>query len=150
MLGTTRVGKTRLAELFVTQDIRRKNAAGEHEVVIVIDPKGTPTFEADVCRGPARGREGEFYIFHLGWLEISAPANAVGRFGRISEVATAWQGSSPAKATAPRSGVRMAVRQHHRPRPWWTGAAPDYMLIQRRHQHRRAVHRVRPALLRQD
>jgi hypothetical protein len=40
VLGTTRVGKTRLAELFVTQDIRRKNAAGEHEVVIVIDPKG--------------------------------------------------------------------------------------------------------------
>src|SRR3546814_4847571 len=40
VLGTTRVGKTRLAELFVTQDIRRKNAAGEHEVVIVIDPNG--------------------------------------------------------------------------------------------------------------
>src|SRR3989344_2588997 len=28
VLGTTRVGKTRLAELFVTQDIRRVNAAG--------------------------------------------------------------------------------------------------------------------------
>ena len=42
VLGTTRVGKTRLAELFVTQDIRRRNAAGEHEVVIVIDPKGMP------------------------------------------------------------------------------------------------------------
>jgi len=27
VLGTTRVGKTRLAELFVTQDIRRRNAA---------------------------------------------------------------------------------------------------------------------------
>ena len=27
VLGTTRVGKTRLAELFVTQDIRRVNAA---------------------------------------------------------------------------------------------------------------------------
>src|SRR5690606_17315182 len=40
VLGTTRVGKTRLAELFVTQDIRRRNAAGEHEVVIVFDPKG--------------------------------------------------------------------------------------------------------------
>src|SRR3546814_4067662 len=37
VLGTTRVGKTRLAELFVTQDIRRKNAAGEHEVVIVLE-----------------------------------------------------------------------------------------------------------------
>ena len=34
VLGTTRVGKTRLCELFVTQDIRRGN------VVIVFDPKG--------------------------------------------------------------------------------------------------------------
>ena len=30
VLGTTRVGKTRLAELFITQDIRRK-VGGEHE-----------------------------------------------------------------------------------------------------------------------
>ena len=49
------------------------------------------------------GREGEFYIFHLGWPEISARYNAVGRFGRISEVATRIAGSSPAKATARRS-----------------------------------------------
>src|SRR3546814_3974912 len=34
------------------------------------------------------GRDKEFYIFHLGWPEISARYNAVGRFGRISEVAT--------------------------------------------------------------
>jgi hypothetical protein len=34
MLGTTRVGKTRLAELLITQDIRRG------DVVIVFDPKG--------------------------------------------------------------------------------------------------------------
>jgi hypothetical protein len=33
VMGTTRVGKTRLAELFITQDIRRKNVAGEFEVV---------------------------------------------------------------------------------------------------------------------
>jgi len=33
-------------------------------------------------------REGEFYIFHLGWPEISTRYNAVGRFKRISEVAT--------------------------------------------------------------
>ncbi|MDC4269071.1 conjugative coupling factor TraD, PFGI-1 class, partial [Acinetobacter baumannii] len=89
VLGTTRVGKTRLAELFVTQDIRRKNADGEHEVVIVIDPKG----DADLLKrvyveAKRAGREGEFYVFHLGWPDISARYNAVGRFGRISEVAT--------------------------------------------------------------
>ncbi len=34
VLGTTRVGKTRLAEIFITQDIRRG------DTVIVFDPKG--------------------------------------------------------------------------------------------------------------
>src|SRR3546814_16215301 len=89
VLGTTRVGKTRLAELFVTQDIRRRNAAGEHEVVIVFDPKG----DADLLKrmyveAKRAGRESEFYVFHLGWQAISARYNAVGRFGRIREVAT--------------------------------------------------------------
>ena len=89
VLGTTRVGKTRLGELFITQDIRRKNAAGEHEVVIVFDPKG----DADLLKrmyveAKRAGRDREFYVFHLGWPDISARYNAVGRFGRISEVAT--------------------------------------------------------------
>ena len=89
VLGTTRVGKTRLGELFITQDIRRQNAAGEHEVVIVFDPKG----DADLLKrmyveARRAGRDGEFYVFHLGWPDISARYNAVGRFGRISEVAT--------------------------------------------------------------
>ena len=34
ILGTTRVGKTRLAEILIAQDIRRG------DVVIVFDPKG--------------------------------------------------------------------------------------------------------------
>lgn len=34
------------------------------------------------------GRADEFYVFHLGWPEISARYNAVGRFGRITEVAS--------------------------------------------------------------
>lgn len=34
------------------------------------------------------GRSDEFYIFHLGWPDISARYNAVGRFGRVSEVAS--------------------------------------------------------------
>ena len=40
VLGTTRVGKTRLAEILITQDIRRG------DVVIVFDPKG----DADLLR----------------------------------------------------------------------------------------------------
>lgn len=122
VLGTTRVGKTRAAQLFISQDIRRKrrrrrasvqmgrrtqrphrwsrrrsadmpDAANdseyEHEVVIVIDPKG----DADLLKSmwldcKQAGRLNEFYVFHLGWPDQSARYNAVGRFGRISEVAT--------------------------------------------------------------
>lgn len=87
VMGTTRVGKTRLAELFITQDIRRG------EVVIIFDPKG----DADLLKrayaeAKRAGRENEFYVFHLGWPDISARYNAVGRFGRISEVASRISG----------------------------------------------------------
>ncbi|TFW43151.1 type IV conjugative transfer system coupling protein TraD [Pseudomonas fluorescens] len=95
VLGTTRVGKTRLAELFITQDIRRthkrsySDASLDREVVIVFDPKG----DADLLKRmyiecKRAGRLDEFYVFHLGWPDHSARYNAVGRFGRISEVAT--------------------------------------------------------------
>ncbi|EGT3611399.1 type IV conjugative transfer system coupling protein TraD [Morganella morganii] len=83
VLGTTRVGKTRLAELLITQDIRRGN------ITIVFDPKG----DADLLKrmwaeAHRTGRGEDFYVFHLGWPDISARYNAVGRFGRVSEVAS--------------------------------------------------------------
>ncbi len=83
VLGTTRVGKTRLAEILISQDIRRG------DVVIVFDPKG----DADLMRrmyaeAQRAGRGDEFYVFHLGYPELSSRYNAVGRFGKISEVAT--------------------------------------------------------------
>jgi len=82
VMGTTRVGKTRLLELLCTQDIH----AGH--VTIVIDPKG----DADLMlrmQAEARraGREDSFYLFHLGYPEISARYNGIGSFGRITEVA---------------------------------------------------------------
>ena len=133
VLGTTRVGKTRLAELFVTQDIRRMNAAGEHEVVIVIDPKG----DADLLKrmyveARRAGREGEFYVFHLGWPEISARYNAVGRFGRISEVATriAGQLSGEGNSAAFREFAWRFVNIIARALVE-LGQRPDYLLIQR-------------------
>jgi conjugative coupling factor TraD (TOL family) len=96
ILGTTRVGKTRLAELFITQDIRRVKSVGglrEFEPVIVFDPKG----DADLLKrmyieARRAGREGEFYVFHLGWPDFSSRYNAIGRFGRISEVASRISG----------------------------------------------------------
>lgn len=133
VLGTTRVGKTRLAELFITQDIRRRNAQREHEVVIVFDPKG----DADLLKrmyveAKRAGREGEFYIFHLGWPEISARYNAVGRFGRISEVATriagqlSGEGNSAAFREFAWRFVNIIARALIE-----LGQRPDYLLIQR-------------------
>ncbi|WP_099350908.1 type IV conjugative transfer system coupling protein TraD [Erwinia amylovora] len=85
--GTTRVGKTRLAELLVTQDIRRG------KITIVFDPKGDADLMKRVWAEAHRaGRGDELYIFHLGWPEISARYNAVGRFGRVSEVASRVSG----------------------------------------------------------
>jgi conjugative coupling factor TraD (TOL family) len=133
MLGATRVGKTRLAELFIMQDIRRRNAAGEHEVVIVFDPKG----DADLLKRMAvetkrAGREGEFYVFHLGWPDISARYNAVGRFGRISEVASriagqlSGEGNSAAFREFAWRFVNIVARALVE-----LGQRPDYLLIQR-------------------
>ncbi len=87
VLGPTRVGKTRLAELLATQDIRRG------EVVIVFDPKG----DADLLKRlwtetQHAGRGDRFILFHLAYPEISARYNAIGRFGRISEVASRLTG----------------------------------------------------------
>jgi conjugative coupling factor TraD (TOL family) len=132
VLGTTRVGKTRLAELFITQDIRRR-VNDEHEVVIVFDPKG----DADLLKrmyveARRARREGEFYVFHLGWPEISARYNAVGRFGRISEVATriAGQLSGEGNSAAFREFAWRFVNIIARALVA-LGQRPDYLLIQR-------------------
>ncbi|HEP8866433.1 TPA: type IV conjugative transfer system coupling protein TraD [Pseudomonas aeruginosa] len=133
VLGATRVGKTRLAELFITQDIRRCNAAGEYEPVIVFDPKG----DADLLKrmyveAKRAGRDSEFYVFHLGWPNISARYNAVGRFGRISEVATriAGQLSGEGNSAAFREFAWRFVNIIARALVE-LGQRPDYLLIQR-------------------
>ncbi|MEZ5574066.1 MAG: type IV conjugative transfer system coupling protein TraD [Halioglobus sp.] len=82
-LGTTRVGKTRLAELLITQDIRRG------DVVIVFDPKGDADLLRRIYAEAKRARRlDDFYLFHLGFPELSARYNAIGNFSRITEVAT--------------------------------------------------------------
>ena len=83
VLGTTGVGKTRLAELLITQDIRRG------DVVIVFDPKGdADLFRRMYAEAKAANREDHFYCFHLGFPDISARYNPVANFDRVTEVAT--------------------------------------------------------------
>lgn len=83
LLGTTRVGKTRLLELMISSDIRRNDSA-----VIVIDPKGDVDLLKRLCYEAKQvGREEEVIIFHLGYPKSSARYNPIGQFARITEVA---------------------------------------------------------------
>jgi len=83
VLGTTRVGKSRFAELLISQDIRRG------DVTIVFDPKGdADLFMRMYVEAKKAKRLDNFYFFHLGYPEISARYNPVGSFARITEVAT--------------------------------------------------------------
>ena len=92
VLGTTRVGKTRLAELLIAQDIRRG------EVVIVFDPKGDVDLLRRIYAEVKRaGRERAFYMFHLGHPERSARYNPIGNFSRVTEVATRIAGQLPSE-----------------------------------------------------
>ncbi|WP_170111837.1 type IV conjugative transfer system coupling protein TraD [Photobacterium frigidiphilum] len=87
VLGTTGVGKTRLAEILVTQDIRRG------DVVFMFDPKGDADMLKRMYAECARsGRLDQFYIIHLGWPDQSGRYSPVARFGRITEVATRVSG----------------------------------------------------------
>ena len=95
VMGTTRVGKTRLLELLVTQDIH----AGK--VVIVIDPKGDADLMLRMFAEARRaGREQQFYLFHLGYPEISARYNGIGNFARITEVATRATNALPSSGNS--------------------------------------------------
>lgn len=83
VLGTTRVGKTRLLEILATQDIHNGH------VTIVIDPKGDADLMLRMYAECARaGRLDNFYIFHLGYPDISARYNGIADFSRITEVAS--------------------------------------------------------------
>lgn len=95
VLGTTRVGKTRLAETLITQDIHRG------EVVIVFDPKGDPALMKRVVAEAYRsGRQNALTLFHLGYPEISARYNPVGAFTRITEIATRIANQLPSEGNS--------------------------------------------------
>ncbi|PIZ05164.1 MAG: conjugative coupling factor TraD, PFGI-1 class [Gammaproteobacteria bacterium CG_4_10_14_0_8_um_filter_38_16] len=83
ILGTTRVGKTRLLELMIASDIRRNDSA-----VIVFDPKGDMDLLKRVCfEAKKSNRASDVIVFHLGYPSHSARYNPIGNFSRITEVA---------------------------------------------------------------
>jgi conjugative coupling factor TraD (TOL family) len=94
VIARTRHGKTRLAEILTTQDIRRGN-----NCVIVLDPKGDADYlkrihlEAQKARRP-------LILFHLGYPELSARYNAIGSFSRITEVASRIASQLPVEGNA--------------------------------------------------
>jgi len=92
VVGTTRVGKTRLASILINQDIRNGDA------VIVIDPKGDLELVRDMraaCK--AANRVQDFHIIHLGFPETSAKYNPLKNYDQISEVATRITDAIPAE-----------------------------------------------------
>lgn len=83
VVGTTRVGKTRLASILINQDIRNGDA------VIVVDPKGDLDLVRDMYSAcEASGRLNDFRIVHLGFPELSAHYNPLKNYDQVSEVAT--------------------------------------------------------------
>ena len=83
VVGTTRVGKTRLASILINQDIRNGDS------VIVVDPKGDLDLVRDMYAAClAANRLQDFKIVHLGFPELSANYNPLKSFDQISEVAT--------------------------------------------------------------
>jgi conjugative coupling factor TraD (TOL family) len=95
VLGTTRVGKTRLAEILITQDIARG------DVTIVFDPKGdADLMKRVVAEAKRAGRDNALYVFHLGFPEFSARYNPIGSFSRITEVATRISNQLPNEGNA--------------------------------------------------
>jgi conjugative coupling factor TraD (TOL family) len=95
VLGLPGVGKTRFAELVISQDIRRG------DVVIVLDPKG----DAELLRriyieAKLAGREEDILVFHLGFPDQSCRYNPVGNFTRVTEVANRISNQLPSSGEA--------------------------------------------------
>lgn len=72
VLGTTRVGKTRLAEVRIAQDIHNG------DVVIVFGPKGDgDLLKRTDIEAVKAGRAHKFYCFHLGYPELTPSVHLV-------------------------------------------------------------------------
>ena len=104
VLGATRVGKTRLAELLIGQDILRGDA------VIVLDPKGDTELLRRIYHEAGRaGRRSDLRIFHLRHPEESQTYNPIANYHAPTEIASRISEQLPRKAKVPLSRVSPGV-----------------------------------------
>ncbi|WP_239190810.1 conjugative transfer system coupling protein TraD, partial [Candidatus Nitrotoga sp. HW29] len=83
LVGTTRVGKTRMMELLIGQAIIR------NETVIIIDPKGDHALAENAKRiCAAMGHPERFVYFHPAHLEKSTPIDPMRNWNRRTELAS--------------------------------------------------------------
>jgi conjugative coupling factor TraD (TOL family) len=81
VLGPPGVGKTRLMEVLVAQDIQRGDS------VFMFDMKGDLALLLRAYAEAVKaGRADDFHVFHLGFPELSERYNPIGSFNRITEV----------------------------------------------------------------
>ncbi len=92
VLGTTRVGKTRLCEVLVAQDIHRG------DTTIVFDPKGdVKLLQRMYAEAKRAGREDNMWVFHLGYPHISDRYSPIADYSKITEVATRIANALPSE-----------------------------------------------------
>ena len=95
ILGATRVGKTRAAEVLIGQDIHRGDA------VIVLDPKG----DLDLLRrvyheAEKSGKLAKLRIFHLRYPSVSEHYNPIASYDSPGEIATRITEQLPSKGSS--------------------------------------------------
>ena len=95
ILGATRVGKTRVAEVLIGQDIHRGDA------VIVMDPKG----DLDLLRrvyheAEKSGKLAKLRIFHLRYPGVSEHYNPIASYNSPGEIATRITEQLPSKGSS--------------------------------------------------
>ena len=89
-LGSNGVGKSRLLEVVVAQDIRGGGP------VLIIDPKGDVELLMQAYAAARdSGREADFICFHLAFPELSARYNMFGSFARVTEIASRIRDALP-------------------------------------------------------
>lgn len=89
VFGQSRTGKSRFLEFLLAQDIQRNDGP-----VILADPKGDAELLARAwSEAKRKGREDNFFVFALGFPEVSARYNAIATFSRLTAVATRISGS---------------------------------------------------------